>query len=106
MGRRATLTAVSLTTFGQRIRTVEARGGVMDSKKTTHGEKPGTTEKTKHGVAPEGREKSTKAMRGVAPQRLGKPTKRLLPADPTTPGSGAGSFPNLLYQGGPVVNTP
>jgi hypothetical protein len=78
----------------------------MDSKKTTHGEKPGTTEKTKHGVALEGLEKAAKAMRGVAPQRLGKPTKRLLPAAPTTPGSGAGSFPNLLYQGGPVLNTP
>ncbi len=78
----------------------------MDSKKTPHGEKPGTTEQIKRGVAPGAQDKSTKAMRGVAPRRLGKPKKRLLPADPTAPGTGAGSFPNLLYQGGPVINTP
>jgi hypothetical protein len=50
--------------------------------------------------------KKSELLHGVAPHRLEKPKKRLAPADPTTPGAGAGSFPNMLYQGGPVVNTP
>jgi len=42
-------------------------------------------------------------VRGVRPQR---PTRKRAPLDPTTPGSGAGNFPNMLYQGGPVINNP
>jgi len=60
----------------------------------------------KHDVAPLERGIPTKIIHGVPPKRSIKPKRRLVPADPTTPGTGAGSFPNFLYQGGPVINTP
>lgn len=63
----------------------------METKKKTHA----NHEKT-----------SSEVIHGVAPRKLEKPKKRLAPTDPTTPGAGAGSFPNFLYQGGPVINTP
>lgn len=55
---------------------------------------------------PGNNKKARKVMHGVAPYRLEKPKKKLAPTDPTTPGAGAGSFPNFLFQGGPVINTP
>ena len=42
-------------------------------------------------------------IHGVRPQTI---KRKLRVADPTAPGAGAGSFPNLLYRGGPVINTP
>ncbi len=64
----------------------------MESKKKNH---------TSHEKKP-----TSKLVHGVKPHRLEKPKKKLAPTDPTTPGSGAGSFPNFLYQGGPVVSNP
>jgi len=52
------------------------------------------------------KKKTAKIVHGVAPHRLEKPKKKLAPTDPTTPGAGAGSFPNFLYQGGPVIHNP
>ncbi len=42
-------------------------------------------------------------MHGVRPQ----PRKRkVVITDPTSPGAGAGNFPNMLYRGGPVIFEP
>lgn len=45
-----------------------------------------------------------KLLHGVAPKKLKK--KMLLGGDPTSEGSGAGAWPNMLYQGGPVIHNP
>src|SRR5579859_7198246 len=46
---------------------------------------------------------SQPVVHGVRPHRRKKGVRVGIP---TTPGTGAGNFPNLLYQGGPVINNP
>jgi len=46
---------------------------------------------------------SKPSMHGV---RATRRKRKIRAGDPTVPGAGSGNFPNMLYQGGPVINNP
>ena len=60
--------------------------------------------KTTQSGSPQKPANSGTLLHGVSPKKLKK--KVTLGGDPTSSGSGAGAWPNMLYQGGPIIHNP